>query len=124
MVESPAQSGRMRTLIHPGPILGDHAKLSARHLGAPLPLAAELTRRLLHEQPFHGSCQHDLASLVPMFPTWTRKPGQCSCVIPALPGRRSLFYPELMYIAFQQHHGVSQRAALFILLWLSRNTHQ
>jgi len=26
MVESLAQSGRMRTLIHPGPISGDHAK--------------------------------------------------------------------------------------------------
>jgi hypothetical protein len=30
MVESPAQSGRLRTLIHPGPISGVHVKGIAR----------------------------------------------------------------------------------------------
>jgi len=29
MVESPAQSGRMRTLIHPGPTSGVHVTLTA-----------------------------------------------------------------------------------------------
>jgi len=27
MVKSPAHSGRMRTLINPGPISGDHSKI-------------------------------------------------------------------------------------------------
>jgi len=32
MVESPAQSGRMRTLIHPGPISGVHVKPNRPYL--------------------------------------------------------------------------------------------
>jgi hypothetical protein len=30
MVESPAKSGRLRTLIHPGPISGVHVKILKR----------------------------------------------------------------------------------------------
>ncbi|MFM7676931.1 MAG: hypothetical protein ACKO5F_15430 [Synechococcus sp.] len=32
MVESPAKSGRMRTLIHPGPIAGVHVKSISREI--------------------------------------------------------------------------------------------
>jgi hypothetical protein len=69
MVESPAQSGRLKTLIHPGPVfrvlvtfakdsLGRHSQLFGDQDGKPFPGTGELRKRLL--KAFDGIRCHEL----------------------------------------------------------------
>jgi len=55
MVKSPAQSGRMKTLIHPGPVAGVHVKAAKVMLDA-LHVAAKKNDLAGVERSLHISC--------------------------------------------------------------------
>jgi transposase InsO family protein len=59
MVESPAQSGRIRTLIHPGPIAGVHVTYTPRTNGKAERFIQTLCKEWAYAMAFQNSQERD-----------------------------------------------------------------
>ena len=60
MVESPAQSGRLKTLIHPGPVSGVHVRILSSQAHGP---TDALLRLLVLQSPVQAKLQDGVVAL-------------------------------------------------------------